>query len=116
MLRCGWWNKTAEWGSKVVNEFVEYVRVNASHLKGFSRSSIYNMILFYDEYSSPFFQRSIMEIIHYLSPMNLSVAQKHIYVMSSIAIDKNIKMPNVMLRRSRRGMLGTSVMCIMGAL
>lgn len=55
--------KTAEWGSKVVNEFVEYVRVNAPHLKGFSRSSIYNMILFYDEYSSPFFSETISKYL-----------------------------------------------------
>lgn len=47
--------KTNEWGSKVVSSFVEYMRTNAPDLKGFSRRNIYNMVMFYDEYSSPLF-------------------------------------------------------------
>ena len=57
--------KSEEWGSKVVSQFAEYVRVNAPHLKGFGRRNIYNMVLFYDEYSSPMFA-SIVQ--NYLPP------------------------------------------------
>ena len=58
--------KSEEWGSKVVSQFSEYVRVNAPHLKGFGRRNIYNMVLFYDEYSSPMFA-SIVQ--NYLPPV-----------------------------------------------
>lgn len=47
--------KTNEWGSKVVTQFVEYMKVNAPALKGYSRASIYNMVMFFDEYSSDMF-------------------------------------------------------------
>ena len=32
--------KTNEWGSKVVAQFVEYMKVNAPGIKGYSRASI----------------------------------------------------------------------------
>ncbi|HJE38317.1 MAG: hypothetical protein C7K11_05305 [Candidatus Amulumruptor caecigallinarius] len=51
--------KTNEWGSKVVAQFVEYMRVNAPEQKGFSRRNIYNMVMFYDEYSSPLFLSTV---------------------------------------------------------
>lgn len=51
--------KTEQWGSKVVTQFVEYMRTHAPEQKGFSRRSIYNMVMFYDEYSSPFFLSTI---------------------------------------------------------
>ena len=47
--------KTNEWGSKVVTQFVEYMKVNAPAIKGYSRASIYNMVMFFDEYSSDMF-------------------------------------------------------------
>lgn len=47
--------KVQEWGSKVVTLFVEYMRIHAPELKGFGRANIYNMVTFYEEYSSPVF-------------------------------------------------------------
>ena len=44
--------KSEEWGSKVVTQLSEYIRAKRPDLKGYSRSSIYNMVMFYDEYSS----------------------------------------------------------------
>lgn len=44
--------KNEEWGSKVVSQLSEYIRSQRPDIKGFGRSSIYNMVLFYDEYSS----------------------------------------------------------------
>lgn len=52
--------KNEEWGSKVVSQLSEYIRSQRPDIKGFSRSSIYNMVLFYDEYSSETFA-SIVE-------------------------------------------------------
>lgn len=48
--------KSEEWGSKVVSQLAEYIRTCYPELKGYSRSSLYNMVLFYDEYSSVIFQ------------------------------------------------------------
>ena len=50
--------KTEEWGSKVVCQLSEYIRSNHPEIKGFSRSSIYNMVMFYDEYSSKSFKNA----------------------------------------------------------
>lgn len=44
--------KTEEWGSKVVGQLSEYIRTQQPKLKGYSRRSVYNMVLFYEEYSS----------------------------------------------------------------
>lgn len=47
--------KSEEWGSKVVTQLAEYIRSQHPELKGYGRSSIYNMVMFFDEYSSPQF-------------------------------------------------------------
>ena len=47
--------KSEEWGSKVVTQLSEYIRSQRPDLKGYSRRSIYNMVMFYDEYSSETF-------------------------------------------------------------
>lgn len=44
--------KTEEWGSKVVTQLSEYIRTKQPKLKGYSRRSVYNMVQFYEEYSS----------------------------------------------------------------
>ena len=51
--------KNEEWGSKVVSQLSEYIRAKRPDVKGFSRSSIYNMVMFYEEYSSDAFQKVI---------------------------------------------------------
>lgn len=57
--------KSEAWGSKVVTQLSEYIRSKRPDIKGFSRSNIYNMVLFYDEYSSDTF---IFMVERYLSP------------------------------------------------
>ena len=47
--------KSEEWGSKVVSQLSEYIRSNRPDIKGYSRSSLYNMVMFYEEYSSETF-------------------------------------------------------------
>lgn len=56
--------KSEEWGSKIVSQLSEYIRTQRPDIKGYSRSSIYNMVLFYDEYSSETF---ITTVEKYLS-------------------------------------------------
>ena len=47
--------KTSDWGNKVVTQLSEYLRTKDPSLKGYSRSSIYNMVSFFETYSSPQF-------------------------------------------------------------
>ena len=56
--------KSEEWGSKVVTQLSEYIRSQRPDIKGYSRRSIYNMVIFYDEYSSKSF---IMTVEKYLN-------------------------------------------------
>ncbi len=53
--------KSEEWGSKVVTQLSEYIRSHRPDLKGYSRSSIYNMVMFYDEYSSEAFRNTVQQ-------------------------------------------------------
>ncbi len=54
--------KTSEWGSKVVTQLSEYLRTKDPSLKGYSRRNIYNMILFFDCYSSLQFRQLLSSI------------------------------------------------------
>src|SRR3712207_4812253 len=51
--------KSEEWGSKVVNQLSEFIRAHHPYIKGYSRSSIYNMVMLYEEYSSPAFLHTV---------------------------------------------------------
>ena len=52
-----------QWGSKVVTLFAEYMKTNAPEQKGFSRRNIYNMVLFYEEYSEPTFLSTLQSYL-----------------------------------------------------
>lgn len=56
--------KSEEWGSKVVTQLSEYIRTKRPELKGYSRSSIYNMVMFYDEYSSEEFANTARHFLN----------------------------------------------------
>ena len=51
--------KSEEWGSKVVSQLSEFIRSHHPEMKGYSRSSLYNMVMFYDEYSSTAFLSTV---------------------------------------------------------
>uniref|UniRef100_A0AB33J5Q9 PDDEXK nuclease domain-containing protein n=2 Tax=unclassified Prevotella TaxID=2638335 RepID=A0AB33J5Q9_9BACT len=55
--------KSEEWGSKVVSQLSEFIRSHHPDIKGYSRRSIYNMVLLYDEYSSPSFQSTVQNYL-----------------------------------------------------
>ena len=54
--------KTSDWGNKVVTQLSEYLRTKDPSLKGYSRSSIYNMVSFFEVYSSPPFMQLVQNI------------------------------------------------------
>ena len=56
--------KNEEWGSKVVTQLSEYIRFQQPEIKGFGRSNIYNMVLFYDEYSSGAFSATVEKYLN----------------------------------------------------
>lgn len=51
--------KNEERGSKVVSQLSEYIRSKRPDIKGFSKRNLYNMVMFYDEYSSETFAATI---------------------------------------------------------
>lgn len=55
--------KSEEWGSKVVTQLSEYIRSKYPDIKGFSKRNLYNMVMFYDEYSSETFAATIRKYI-----------------------------------------------------
>ena len=56
--------KSEEWGSKVVTQLSEYIRSQRPDIKGYSRRSIYNMVMFYDEYSSESFGATVEKYLN----------------------------------------------------
>ena len=55
--------KSEEWGSKVVSQLSEYIRSKRPDIKGYSRRSIYNMVMFYEEYSSETFALTVKKYL-----------------------------------------------------
>jgi len=55
--------KSEEWGSKVVTQLSEYIRSNRPDIKGYSRRNIYNMVMFYEEYSSETFYATVQKYL-----------------------------------------------------
>ena len=58
--------KTSEWGSKVVTQLSEYLRTKDPSLKGYSKRNIYNMVSFFENYSS----RQFLQLLSSLKTQN----------------------------------------------
>lgn len=56
--------KSEEWGSKVVTLLSEYIRTQRPDVKGYSRRNIYNMVMFYDAYSSEAFLATVAKYLN----------------------------------------------------
>lgn len=50
--------KSAAWGAKVVEELSDYLKTRNPKRRGFGKRQIYNMVAFYDAYSSPTFRET----------------------------------------------------------
>ena len=55
--------KSNEWGSKVVTELSEYLHVQDPTLKGYSRRNLYNMVAFYEAYSTSVFSEMEQKLL-----------------------------------------------------
>lgn len=67
--------KTQEWGSKVVTQLSEFLSSGECSLRGYSRRNLYNMVEFYDTYSSESFRLALgkygkMEFVQMPSAQN----------------------------------------------
>lgn len=54
--------RTQVWGSAVVSRLSEYLRVKDPSLKGYGRRNIYNMVAFYEAYTTPEFNELLLRI------------------------------------------------------
>ena len=57
--------KKSTWGSKTVMQLSEYLKVQDPTLRGYSRRNIYNMVAFYEAYSS-------LQFVEYHEKSNLN--------------------------------------------
>ena len=71
--------KSEEWGSKVVTQLSEYIRSQRPDIKGYSRRSIYNMVMFYDEYSSETFCATVEKYLNleFVRPTTAQIEASH---------------------------------------
>ena len=78
--------KNEEWGSRVVTLLSEYIRSKRPDLKGYSRRSIYNMVMFYDAYSTPSFLTTVEKFLssEFVQPETAQIVQPEIGQMPKI--------------------------------
>lgn len=92
--------KTEEWGNKVVSQLSEFIRSNHPEIKGFSRSSIYNMVMLYDEYSSKSFKTAVEKYLgsQFVQPLAVQIGDnvsESSYKIMKPTMDKQIvQMPS----------------------
>ena len=78
--------KSEEWGSKVVTQLSEYIRSRRPDIKGYSRRSIYNMVMFYDEYSSETFSVTVEKYLNseFVQPRTAQIVHSAFWEMPQI--------------------------------
>ena len=72
--------KSEEWGSKVISQLSEYIRSQHPEIKGYSRRNIYNMVMFYDEYSTETFTTIVNKYLdaEFVQPMAAQIEVKQL--------------------------------------
>ena len=68
--------KKAEWGTNVVNKFVDFLKKEQPDIKGFERRTIYRMVNFYDTYSSPEFVSALPTQINSIDNQSTSIVSE----------------------------------------
>lgn len=66
--------KTSHWGSKVVSELADYLKLQNPQRRGFGKRHLYNMVKFYDLYSRVEFSE-IIKNLHLSEIVQLRIAQ-----------------------------------------
>jgi len=87
--------KSEEWGSKVVSQLSEFIRSHHPEIKGYSRSSIYNMVMLYDEYSSSSFQSTVQK---YLRSEFVQPVAGQLKAYPKEDIDSTIRPPSIIVQ------------------
>lgn len=84
--------KNNEWGSKVVTQLSEYLRAKDPSLKGYSRRNIYNMVNFYEAYSSPEFANLVqgLNLLQIVQPEIAQIGEASIVQIPSAQIGNEI--------------------------
>lgn len=84
--------KNNEWGSKVVTQLSEYLRAKDPSLKGYSRRNIYNMVNFYEAYSSPEFAELVqgLNVLQIVQPEIAQIGEASIVQIPSAQIGNEI--------------------------
>ena len=54
--------KTARWGTKVVSDLADYLKRQSPKRRGFGKRHLYNMVKFYDTYSTETFAKIISSL------------------------------------------------------
>lgn len=97
--------KTQQWGSKVVTQFAEFMKVKVPEQKGFSRRNIYNMVMFYEEYSCQSFLSTIQSYLPN-SFVQLPTAQIPSTDIKTISAPAEIvQLPTTQLGQSKIGLM-----------
>lgn len=65
--------KSEQWGAGIVDQLVDYLKNEQPDLKGFTRSSIYRMVSFYEMYSSNEFVSTVLGQIQSTDIMNNTI-------------------------------------------
>lgn len=83
--------KSEEWGSKVISQLSEYIRSQHPEIKGYSRRNIYNMVMFYDEYSTETFTTIVNKYLdaEFVQPMAAQIEVKQLVSKSKAILSKN---------------------------
>jgi hypothetical protein len=97
--------KSEEWGSKVVTQLSEFIRSQHPEIKGYSRSSIYNMVMFYDEYSSETFALTVAKYLNseFVQPASAQIREtKYLPQNEDVVI---VQMPSVQFVQMASGQM-----------
>lgn len=89
--------KSEEWGSKVVSQLSEYIRSQRPDIKGYSRRSIYNMVMFYEEYSSEIFAIAVEKYLKtdFAQPRTVQIGTSHFPTMQDETVI--VQMPSAQI-------------------
>ena len=87
--------KSEEWGRKVVSQLSEFIRSHHPEIKGYRRSSIYNMVMLYDEYSSSSFQSTVQK---YLRSEFVQPVAGQLKAYPKEDIDSTIRSPSIIVQ------------------
>ena len=97
--------KSEEWGSKVVTQLSEYIRSQRPDIKGYSSRSIYNMVMFYEAYSTMSFLTTVENFLssEFVQPTTAQIEASNFEHSSNHAI--TVKPKTAQIFQQKKGQL-----------